>query len=108
MSDENMGGVGAVGGGDRGVAAGRPRDVRSVREDRDLEHVRWVAQYGGGDELADANCWRDTRDALRALLVVLDAAQALKDAADANPIPLTSATGIAWVDLEKALARFAP
>lgn len=40
----------------------------------ELEHLRWLAVHGGGDDLADANCWRDAKPAIAPLLEVLDAA----------------------------------
>jgi hypothetical protein len=46
---------------------------------RPLDHIVWLAQYGGGDQLADANCWRDVKPWLPDLLPVVRAAQAALD-----------------------------
>ena len=52
-----------------------PEAVASFRER--FEHPIWLAKYGGGDELADANCWNDAKAILGPLLDVAELANSL-------------------------------
>lgn len=47
----------------------------SLFDHGELEHLRWLSVYGGGDELADANCWNDTKRFLGPLLDVAQEAE---------------------------------
>lgn len=43
-----------------------PAPDSTFREE--YEHIFWVAKHGGGDEIADANCWLDVKSSMPALL----------------------------------------
>ena len=45
--------------------------AKSLLQSQWWEHLTWLAKHGGGDEVADANCWRDTKPHLAALLNVV-------------------------------------
>ena len=42
----------------------------------ELAELRWRIKHGGGDEIADANCWRASKPFLSALLAELEQADA--------------------------------
>ena len=53
------------------------RDAATTSFDERYEHLRWLSVHGGGDELADANCWNDVKGSLAQLLDIAELAESL-------------------------------